>query len=190
MVLPMAVLGMGAAVAGLAGSPWMHQVFFSVLGVHEAHGGIDVPILLLSTLAAGSGIALAWIVGFRRRQLLPVGLRPLGARLYDLASHKYFIDELYGACIIQPFLRMTQALARFDQQVIDGAVNGAGRLGWRAGQWKEWFDRRVIDGAVNGLARTIRGAGASLRRVQTGIIQQYLFVIVASAVILSLWLRS
>jgi NADH-quinone oxidoreductase subunit L len=185
MVAPMVVLAFGALGAGLAGSPVMHHQFFHVLGAAQAHEGIDVPIVLLSSAAALIGIWLAWIVGVRRRKLLPVGLQPLGARLYQLAAHKYYVDELYGRIIIQPFLSSTRALAAFDFNIVDGLVNGAGRMGWNVGQWKGWFDQAVVDRAVNAFASAIRDAGRWARRLQTGIIQEYLLVVVVAAVALA-----
>jgi len=189
MVLPMVVLAIGAVVAGLLGSPWLHQPLFHLLGGVEPHGGLDVPILLWSTLMAAAGIWLAWAVGVRHARLLPWWLRPLGTQLYTLAAHKYYVDEAYQRLVIAPFLAATRALARFDLRVIDGAVDRTGAAGWSVGQWKERFDRLVVDRIVNGLAQTVRGGGAVLRLVQTGIVQQYLLVVVVAVVTLSLVLR-
>jgi len=185
MMLPMSVLALGAVGAGLAGSPWLHQPFFRLLGVTDVHEGIDVFILTSSTAAAAMGIWLAWTVGLKRRVLLPAGLRPLGHRLYELAAHKYYVDEIYERFLINPFLAATRGLAQFDLRVIDGAVNGAGSASVLLSRWKERFDRAVVDRLVNGLASTIRQAGSLLRWIQTGVIQQYLLVIVVAVVVLA-----
>ena len=187
MTAPLAVLAAGAAFAGLAGSPWCHALW-ELLGVHEAHG-LDVPILLLSTLAMAAGAWLAWAVGFRRRNLLPAGLRPLGRQLYALAANKYYVDEAYDRWIIQPFLSATRSLARFDLRIIDGAVDRAGQAGWSLGLLKERFDRLVVDRIVDGTALAVRGLGTALRRIQTGVIQHYLLVVVVAVVALSIMLR-
>jgi NADH-quinone oxidoreductase subunit L len=189
MVAPLLLLALGALGAGLTGSPWLHHPLFHLLGETEVHEGIDMPVLVLSTVAAGAGIWLAWTVGFRRANLLPAALRPLGAHLYRWASHKYYVDEAYERWLLRPCARLAQRLSRFDLQVIDGAVNGAGRAGWVLGAWKERFDRLVVDGLVNGLALTVRGFGAVIRWIQTGVIQQYLFVVVAAVVALSFLLK-
>ena len=189
MGLPMVVLAMGSACAGLAGSPWLGQPLFQMLGEHAHHEGVDLAIVGWSTTALVLGAGLAWLVGSQRRQLLPVVLRPLGSRLYTWAANKYSVDEFYGRVIITPFLAVTNSLAQFDLRVIDGAVNGAGRAGWRLSQWKERFDRLVVDRLVNGIAQTIRAAGSVLRGVQTGIIQQYLLIVIVAVVVLSVVLR-
>jgi len=189
MVLPMAVLAAGALAVGLAGSPWLHHPLFHLLGGTEPHEGLDVPLLIWSTLGAGVGIWLAWAVGLKRQRLLPAALRPIGARCYAWAVNKYYVDEAYERCVIAPFLAAARGLSRFDLRVIDGAVNGTGAAGWSVGQWKERFDRLVVDRLVNALAQAVRGCGAALRLVQTGIVQQYLLVVVVSVVMLSLALR-
>lgn len=188
MTLPMAVLAVGAAAAGLLGSPWTSQPFFRLLQEHHLHEGLDLPVLWLSTLVVVSGITLAWVVGVKRRNLLPQGLRPLGSALYRLAFNKYYVDEAYQVVLIGPCLALARALGRFDIAIIDGAVNGVGRLGAWASRAKAWVDHAIIDGAVNGLAWIARWVGAQLRQAQTGIIQQYLLVVVVSVVVLSVML--
>ncbi|MBI4004272.1 MAG: NADH-quinone oxidoreductase subunit L [Candidatus Omnitrophica bacterium] len=185
MVGPLMVLAVGAAAAGFAGSPFLQNRFFHLLGDAHAHEGIDLPMLLWSSAALLAGVGLAWVVGVTRRNLLPEALRPLGHTLYVWASNKYYVDEAYDRAIIQPFLRLTGRLDRFDQTVVDGAVNGAAAAGWQVSQWKAWIDQHLVDRAVNGVAQTVRGLGAVLRGVQTGIVQQYLLVLVVSVVLLS-----
>ncbi len=180
MVAPMAVLAVGAALIGLAGSSWLGAPFLHLLGEGHAHEGLDMPIVLGSIAALAIGVSLAWTVGVQRRNLLPAGLRPLGHRLYRLAYNKYYVDELYDRAIIRPFLGAAQALARFDGAVIDGAVNGAGRLGAWVGACKAWVDRVLIDGAVNGVARAVQAVSVAGRRLQTGVVHHYLLWIVAA----------
>ncbi len=189
MVLPMAVLALGAAAVGLAGSPWLHHPLLHLLGVTEPHGGIEAPILLWSTVAAAAGLWLAWSVGVRRARPLPAFLRPLGTRLYTLAAHKYYVDEWYQRVVIGPCLSAARGLSRFDLRIIDGAVNGAGRAGWAVARWKERFDRLVVDRLVNGTAAAVRATGAGLRWIQTGIVHQYLLVVVVAVVLVSLVLK-
>ena len=189
MVAPMAVLAVGAAFVGFAGSPFLGQPLWRLLGDHEAHERLDAGIALWSGVALAAGTGLAWLIGFQRRQLVPASLRPLGHRLYTLAANKFYVDEWYARAIIRPLLRASAALAQADLRVIDGAVNAAGRLGWVLSQWKERFDRVVVDRLVNGVASAVRGAGGSLRRIQTGLVHQYLITVVVAVVILSVIFR-
>jgi len=190
MLVPMVALAVGAACAGFVGSPMARHAVFHLLGAAEVHGGIDVPILVWSTLAFVLGIGLAWVVGYQRRTFLPAAAQGMGRQLYRWAAHKYYVDEAYQRFLITPFVRATQRLSQFDQEVVDGAVNGAGRAGWSLGQWKAWVDQQVVDRFVNALAWSVRGVGAGLRWMQTGVIQQYLLVVVISVVLLSVLLRA
>jgi NADH-quinone oxidoreductase subunit L len=189
MVLPMALLALGAIGVGVLGSPWLGHPFFHLLGITDVHEGLDVGMLAASAAAAGLGMWLAWTVGVRRRALLPPVLRPVGRRLYQAAAQAYYVDGIYGRLIIRPFLVATDRLARFDQRVIDGAVNGVGWLGWLVGQWKERLDRLVVDRLINGLALAIRRLGGLLRWVQTGLVHQYLLVVVVAVALLALVLH-
>ena len=189
MVGPMAALGVGAALVGLAGSPWLGHPFFHLLGDSAMHEGIDLPILAVSMAALAVGLWLAWTIGFKRRNLLPVPLRPLGVVLYTLAANKYYVDEFYSRAMIRPLLSAAGGLARFDRVVIDGAVNASGALGQALGEAKRWFDQTVVDGAVNATARTVQGLGAVLRRTQTGVVQEYLWAVVAAVVMLAIVLQ-
>ncbi len=189
MVGPLACLALGAVAAGLAGSPWLHSPVFRLVGATELHEGVDLPILCGSTAVVVAGFWLAWTVGVRRRNLLPASLRPLGHTLYTWAANKYYVDECYDRYLIRPFLALTARCSRVDLQVIDGAVNGAGDWGRRVGEWKERCDRLVVDRIVNGVAQTVRGFGGILRRIQTGVIHQYLLVVVVAVVAVSVFLH-
>jgi NADH-quinone oxidoreductase subunit L len=46
------------------------------------------------------------------------------------------------------------------------------------------FDRVVIDGAVNGVGRLVRGSGGGLRRIQTGFVRSYAASVAIGAAIL------
>jgi len=189
MILPMAALAIGAVGAGILGSPWLHQPLLRLLGETTAHEGVDLAILLWSTGALVMGFLLAWIVGFQRHSLLPGWLRPVGTRLYRLAANKYFVDEAYDWFIVQPFLRLTSGLSRFDLRVIDGLVDRTGMAGWSLSQLKDQFDRQVVDRLVNGLAQAVRALSQLGRRLQTGLVHHYLLCVVAAVVLLSVWLQ-
>jgi len=189
MVGPMALLGLGAAFAGLSGSHWFYHPFFHLLGDHHVHEGLDMPILIISTAAAAAGMTLAWFIGFKRQNWMPAALRPVGFAVYTLAYNKYYVDEIYERLIIRPFHAFTRGLAEWDRVVIDGIVNLTGETGRWLGELKERFDRLVIDRVVNGIAQTLGAIGSTLRWVQTGIVQHYLFIVVAAVVVWGFLLR-
>ncbi len=50
-----------------------------------------------------------------------------------------------------------------------------------------WFDRYVVDGVMNVLGWSFVTGGRALRRVQTGLAQDYVFAVVIGAVLLAVW---
>ena len=102
--------------------------------------GISVAVALL-----GIGLGL-WL--FLKRPLL---------RMPRLLEHKYYVDEIYDAAVINPV-----------------------KVGSREGLWK-LFDVGVIDGAVNGMARGMREVGGVVRAVQLGFVRSYAAIILFGA---------
>jgi len=87
--------------------------------------------------------------------------------------NKYYVDELYDATAVQGTLGSARGLWGFDRRVVDGAVDGSGwftRLSaWISGM----IDRYVVDGLVNLVGWSAGESSYGLRRVQTGLIQNY-----------------
>jgi NADH-quinone oxidoreductase subunit L len=103
----------------------------------------------------GLGVALPlWIRRSERPALEPPALR-----------QALYLDDVYDATLGRP----SEAFAHFAAVVVDN---------------------RVIDGAVNGAGRLVRAAGGALRRVQTGFVRQYALGIMLGAVVLLAWMAS
>ncbi len=115
---------------------------------------------LVSTVASG-WLAAGLLVAFRLYLLDPTAAARLAGRfqgLYRLLLNKYWVDELYDAIAVRPFVRASNWL------------------------W-QWVDDGVIDGAVNGVGYTLVGGGAALRLVQSGQAQSYAFYTLLGALI-------
>jgi NADH-quinone oxidoreductase subunit L len=63
-------------------------------------------------------------------------------------------------------------------------MGGPGRQAFAA---IAWFDKNVIDGAVNGAARLVGVAGGGVRRVQTGNVRNYAAIVGVGVVLLLAW---
>jgi len=61
-----------------------------------------------------------------------------------------------------------------DSGVVDGAVNRSSWLTVRLSFLSAWNDLKIVDGMVNGIADLIQGGSLNLRRLQTGIVQNYI----------------
>ena len=101
-----------------------------------------------SVLAAIIGLLLADTF-YRRKPELPAKMAAGAGALYRLICNKYWIDELYGYLIIKPLLVISRYIL------------------WGG------FDRGVIGGGGRVLAGSAQGAGAVLRRIQSGNIRSY-----------------
>jgi NADH-quinone oxidoreductase subunit L len=129
------------------------------LAAHAAaHGpGLEISLMVISLVVALAGIYVAYRF-YVVDPALPLRLAERTRGLYQLLWHKYWVDEIYDARIVQPIKR------------------GSIRL------W-EGFDAAIIDGAVNGVARQIeRGAGL-LRQAQTGYVQIYALILTLGLVV-------
>ncbi|HEV8128196.1 MAG TPA: NADH-quinone oxidoreductase subunit L [Candidatus Eisenbacteria bacterium] len=120
------------------------------------------PILEGSLMAVSLLVALAGIWLARKFYVtdptMPRRLAESARGYYQLLWDKYRVDELYDRTIVQPIVRGSVRLwHRFDEAVIDGAVNGVGRL-------------------------VERGAGA-LRMAQTGYVQVYALILTLGLVV-------
>ena len=76
-------------------------------------------------------------------------------RLHGCSGNKYYFDWLYTDVIVGGVKGpIARAVNWFNQNVIDGVVNGAGRLATVVGRFVyTYIDQQVVDGAVNGSGR-------------------------------------
>ena len=172
MVAPMAVLGVGAVIAGFVINPqWInflgvpvHWVTgFVADGLHVATGGeghAELPkfswaMAGISTAAAvGGALAGAAVYGLPFARLrtsaaeLREPLRILGP-VHTLLSQRYYVDHLYEGLIVRrSFYRVFAALTN-------------------------WIDRRLVDGMVDLVGWFFRNIGSAVARLQTGQVQVY-----------------
>lgn len=82
-------------------------------------------------------------------------------------------------------MRLADALAAFDDRVLDRAVEGTARGSVRLAQWTNAQAERLVDGTVEGVAGGARALGHWARRPQTGQLHQYLAQAVAAFTVLA-----
>jgi NADH-quinone oxidoreductase subunit L len=181
MTLSLVLLAIPSALLGLAlGLPfgdstlkhWLEPVFEE--SEEMLHGevkpfelfGIDGVLILISVAAASFGLVIAiWLFGAFRRGENRARVEAItnangGTRfLYRASLNKWWFDDLNHLLFI----------------VIGGRVAGA--------MW--WFDRVVVDGTVNGVGRLTIDAGRGLRRVQTGRVQNYALGIAIGLIVMA-----
>ena len=101
--------------------------------------------------------------------------------VHRVLLHKYYVDELYDAVFVEgPVMgkSLGTALSTFDQNVVDGGVNGAGWLTLLTSRASIFWDTWIVDGLVNLLAIVTRALSLPVRLLQTGFVQGYALLIV------------
>jgi NADH-quinone oxidoreductase subunit L len=174
MAIPLVLLAAGAVVAGYVGFPGVlgganrFERFLAPSFVAEAQAGgegataeaaAESPVdhahdsEELGLMATASAIALGGIgvaaFFFLRRRDRADAMAARFAGLHRLLLNKYYVDELYDAVIVTP-IRVLSESVLWRGVVVD-----------------------VIDGTVNGTGRLVRATSEVVRRLQTGSIRAY-----------------
>jgi len=153
------VLGGGAEPAKAhAGIALISQAWASG-GEAGGHGAsLELLMMVVSVVIALIGIGVAYLF-YVKNPALPKLVAEKWKRLYKLVFNKYYVDELYEILFI----------------------NSLKNLG--TGLWKG-FDEFVIDGTVNGIAYLIGSLSRAMRKMQTGLVQNYAFSMIIGGIVL------
>jgi NADH-quinone oxidoreductase subunit L len=140
--------------------------------------------MVLSLSVAGFGIWLAYEF-YRTKRFAPELLAAKWPRVYDLLSHKYYVDEIYDALIVNRVKDLGTFLGVFDAKVIDGVgVNGAGWLMRFGSTVSMWWDKWIIDGLLNFVAKFTQLLSYPVRLLQTGMFSSYAMLILVGLIVL------
>jgi NADH-quinone oxidoreductase subunit L len=182
MTVPLMILAVLSTVGGflglplLAGANAMHNWLGPLVGAHgAAHGaeGAEAPAaahaaghsmgLELGLMAFSVAIAIIGVwFGWQTYVVKPGRAKAMGARfagMYKVLLNKYYVDEIYNASVVQPIV----AFSRFLWKIVDV---------------------ELIDGAVNGAGRVVRGVGGYLRPIQSGFVGSYAAAIMVGAILI------
>jgi NADH-quinone oxidoreductase subunit L len=140
---------------------------------------------------------LVWAPGAMLLAYLFYGLDPSWARprafvkrfpgLFRWVHNKYFVDEFYEMAFIGPCKQLGAQLWAFDTWVVDGMVNGAARFTLLWARISYWFDAKIVDGLVNLVAWLLQQLSGGFRKVQTGRVQNYAFVMFLGFLMFAFW---
>ncbi|MFQ5651659.1 MAG: NADH-quinone oxidoreductase subunit L [bacterium] len=172
MTVPLTILAFLSIVGGFVGIPhlfphiqhFLDPVFKRYVttdlfaGRHELVA-LELLFMTLSALIALLGIGFAYWL-YRARPGLAAALATSLKGLRTFLHNKWYVDELYDLLIVRP-------VSWFSHLVL-----------WR------WLDVRLIDGFVNQIASWTGRASDNVRRIETGLLQNYALAIVFGAVIL------
>ena len=170
MTLPLIALAILSVVGGLVNTPFRlgleHFLEPSFEGVQVQEAPTDwltLGVLAgLSTLAALAG-AGAGILAYNRRRERWRRFEESFDPLWGTWEQAYGVDDLYGRALVLPGRRLAEVTA-FS------------------------VDAKVVDGAVNGVGRMVRNAGDWARPLQTGFVRNYGVLFLAGALVVVVWL--
>jgi NADH-quinone oxidoreductase subunit L len=144
--------------------------------------------MIVSVAIAIFGILLARRFYFRDEEwATPKRLASRFRLLHGLLENKYYVDEIYNATVIAGTLALSRFLALFDTYVIDGLVNLTRHLTVLfAGEGSNLFDKYIVDGAVNGVGALARGGSTFVRKMQSGLVQNYALIMGGGIVLITI----
>jgi NADH-quinone oxidoreductase subunit L len=127
----------------------------------EPHTEASTELLFtgISVFAAFMGLAVAWLLYYRSPDL-PARIAHSITGLYDVVSHKYYVDEIYAALVVNPL------------------IQGSTKILWQD------IDRKVIDNTVNNAAHGARHISDEVRQMQSGNLRSYAGWVAAGAAVL------
>ncbi|MFN8521536.1 MAG: NADH-quinone oxidoreductase subunit L [Chloroflexota bacterium] len=161
MTLPLVILAVPSVVVGLWNAPWFGQGFSRFLeGSHFHASELNLGLAGLSTVLALAGIGLAYLM-YAKQSISAEAIASSVRPLYLLLYRKYWVDELYMWLI-----------DRFIIQVSFGL---------------RWFDQNVVDGIVNGVGDGTKALGDGVRRVQTGKLPSYALAVFIGLAVIAVW---
>jgi NADH-quinone oxidoreductase subunit L len=148
-------------------------------------------VAIISTVLALVALYLSWLV-YGRNPLQAGEIDPLKRRLGPIftgAENKWYVDELYHAIIVTPFVKISYFLA----DVIDGRFWHdwfhetviAGTYNWLCNiVLNQYADQRGIDAFANDLATVTQWLSATLRKIQNGFVRSYALSVLLGVVLI------
>jgi NADH-quinone oxidoreductase subunit L len=144
----------------------------------------EIFLMLASLGVAAAGIYLAYQLYYAKR-IAPELVAEKIPWLYKLLVHKYYVDEIYDAAIVDRTKDLSTFLGKFDANVIDAlGVNGAGWLTRFLSTISMWWDKWIIDGLLNFVAKMTQLLSYPVRLLQTGMFSSYAMLILVGLVVL------
>jgi NADH-quinone oxidoreductase subunit L len=183
---PLVVLAGLSCVAGFLNATMFHIHLFTDwvhFGPVPESEPFNYGMAAVSVIGALGAIAVGYRLYARWQERDPI--RKLGP-VYSMLENKYGLDELYMRGIVYPIRdKLSAAVYWSNQNILDGAVNGAGWLARKLGVGVRVFDERVVDGAVNGTGLGTRWFGKRLRNIQSGDVQWYAALLFGGTIVLA-----
>jgi NADH-quinone oxidoreductase subunit L len=190
MTIPLIILAVLSVIGGFVGIPYalgfwfsaepnliehfLHPIFADAQSIiasmsgkvtvgHEIHS-IEYVMMFVSVALALTAIWLANKFYSDESWAVPRKLAADFKGIYNLLFNKYKLDEFYFATVVDPCVETSRSFL------------------WRM------MDNKFIDGFVNGLAAVSASTGEFVRRLQSGIAQNYALLMTGGIIVIIFWL--
>jgi len=147
--------------------------------IHHSHN----LAMILSLAISGLGILTAFSFYFWKKinvEKLTNSIKPL----YNFSLNKWYFDELYDKTFITGTMGLSKVSKWFDNNIVDGLVNGAAAFTRGFSKYSGLFDNIFVDGLVNLTGGIVGAFGLIFRKFQTGKIQTYIAFLLFGIIIL------
>jgi len=151
---------------------------------------LNLQVAGISTVLALLAIFVSWWL-YGRNPLAKDQKDPLTAlgSLFKGMTNKWYVDELYQAIIITPYVKISHFLAEvidwrfwhdwFHETVIAGTYNWVSNIGLNL-----YADQKGIDAFANNLGVWTQRFSGTLRRIQNGFVRSYALSVLLGVVVI------
>jgi NADH-quinone oxidoreductase subunit L len=192
ITVPLMILAFLSIFGGALNLPGLHTFTEWLEHTIEVHAGEFVwSVAIISTVLALVAIWISWLI-YGRDPLKAGQPDPLKMRLgavFTGAENKWFVDEIYQAIIVTPFVKVSQFLADvidwrfwhdwFHETVIAGSYNWLSNIALN-----RYADQQGIDAVANGLGTVTQWLSATMRKVQNGFVRSYALSVLLGVVLI------
>jgi len=192
ITVPLMILAFLSVVGGALNLPGLHTLTAWLEHTIAVHAGEFVwSVAIISTVLALVALYLSWLL-YGRNPLRAGEIDPLKRRLgafFTVLENKWYVDELYQAIIVTPFVKTSQFLADvidwrfwhnwFHETVIAGGYNWLSQI-----VLNRDVDQRGIDAVANGLGSVTQWLSVTLRRIQNGFVRSYALSVLLGVVLI------
>jgi len=159
MTIPLIILAIFSVVGGYIGVPAIlggenrfHQYLEANLAklpvdaaVYQSHS-LEYGLMAISVIIALIAISLAYVFYIKRKELPDIAAEKLKSA-YNLSLNKYHVDEIYDILFVRSIYNSSIWLwKKFDVLVVDGSVNGAGKLIVITGGYLKFIQSGLVSG--------------------------------------------
>jgi NADH-quinone oxidoreductase subunit L len=152
---------------------------------HASHA-LEYVFQGIGVLAGTVGWFFAMLLFKDAKSTVPATLKGRFEGAWTVVYNKYYVDELYAATVLKGSMAFARGCSWFDSNVLDRTVLFVGTVTKVFANLDGAIDKYLVDGAVNAVANGTMGIGRSLRMLQTGRIQTYLYGALGGALVVVL----